>query len=92
MLQGDALWLGMAEPERPPPPSLRAQRGNPGRQALAMVAGRSGLPRRCAPRNDGGGAQLPNPTGFPTGQGFWYGLRHGTEESEWRPARAPSSS
>jgi hypothetical protein len=38
--------------------SLRAQLGNPGRQALAIVGGRSGLPRRCAPRNDGGGEQL----------------------------------
>jgi len=41
-----------------------------GLRALAMVARRSGLPRRCAPRNDGGGAQFPDPTGFPTGWGF----------------------
>ena len=32
--------------------SLRAQRGNPERQAPAMAARGPGLPRRCAPRND----------------------------------------
>ena len=35
-------------------PSLRAQRGNPERQAPSFMARRRGLPRRCAPRNDGG--------------------------------------
>lgn len=36
---------------------MRSQRGNPGRQALAIAARRAGLPCRCAPRNDGGGGE-----------------------------------
>jgi hypothetical protein len=62
--------------------SLRAQRGNPVRQALAIVAGRSGLPRRCAPRNDGGVPKFSRSNTLSYRQAVLIGIRHGQEKSE----------